>query len=353
MISKCTKLFLCSALLTHVLACLLIMSGDGFLAQYHNVDGSIGRQYLAATYWAVTTMTTVGYGDITPSSDVERVYCILTMAGGVGFFAYYVGSVTAVITSQDLNSGAYLDRLEAIQSWLDFHHEIPKQLRRKIRRHFKEHLKQEAAVDDASVFNDLSPELLADTSKFVIHDVIRYHPIFKALHAGAIHRLALILKKKYAVANELIVASGAVGTGMYIIVSGAAVWERSPVRRELMFGDSFGEEILLKREENYTYDVTATTALEAMYISEELFDERFQSMPQVVDEMGQLFDEYNSRKSGEAMAPTKCAPGRSSVLGTMNSLGLPAGFTDVVLDGIHDISRRLASIEKNCAIGKD
>ena len=45
--------------------------GDVLLVE----DLPLGKRYLAAVYFAVTTMTTVGYGDITPASNSERVFC--------------------------------------------------------------------------------------------------------------------------------------------------------------------------------------------------------------------------------------------------------------------------------------
>ena len=53
-----------------------------------------------AMYWAVTTMTTVGFGDITPKTDLGRLIASMMMLLGWGVLAVPTGIVTAEMTAQ-------------------------------------------------------------------------------------------------------------------------------------------------------------------------------------------------------------------------------------------------------------
>lgn len=55
-----------------------------------------------AMYWAVVTMTTVGYGDITPQSDLGKAIASLMMLLGWGVLAVPTGIVTAEMTTRRL-----------------------------------------------------------------------------------------------------------------------------------------------------------------------------------------------------------------------------------------------------------
>jgi voltage-gated potassium channel len=53
-----------------------------------------------SVYWAITTVTTVGFGDITPHTDLGRALASVTMLMGWGILAVPTGIVTAEMTSQ-------------------------------------------------------------------------------------------------------------------------------------------------------------------------------------------------------------------------------------------------------------
>lgn len=44
-------------------------------------------------------MTTVGYGDITPYNDLDKLLAITAMAVGILLYGYILGAVAATLTS--------------------------------------------------------------------------------------------------------------------------------------------------------------------------------------------------------------------------------------------------------------
>ena len=69
-----------------------------------------------AVYWAITTVTTVGFGDITPHTDLGRALASVSMLLGWGILAVPTGIVTAEMTSQRIREGGVVRRCGACGS---------------------------------------------------------------------------------------------------------------------------------------------------------------------------------------------------------------------------------------------
>merc|ERR1712129_578370 len=117
-------------------------------------------------------------------------------------------------------------------------------------------LSSRSAMDDGVVVKDLSPELRAATTFFIVHKHVQHNPMFFELSNGALAHLIDVLHKNYTHAGEYIVKVGDPGVAMYILVGGTARFDKGlrwrPVGTDvedqrflkLHEGDSFGEEIL-------------------------------------------------------------------------------------------------------------
>ena len=57
--------------------------------------------YVLSLYWTVTSITTVGYGDISGTNTIERIFCAIVMVIGVIAFSFANGALTSIISASD------------------------------------------------------------------------------------------------------------------------------------------------------------------------------------------------------------------------------------------------------------
>lgn len=79
--------------------------------RFHLRDSDYVTQYLAAFEWVFQTLTMVGFGDITAQTFTERIFAIMWMIIGVGFYSFAIGNVGSILANMDKRSSELKDKM--------------------------------------------------------------------------------------------------------------------------------------------------------------------------------------------------------------------------------------------------
>ena len=98
-------------ILSHIVACLWIITA-GFKEEANDLSwmddytinieySSDALVYFTSLYFTITTITTVGYGDISGENIIEMIVSIVIMLIGVMAFSFATGSLSSIISNYD------------------------------------------------------------------------------------------------------------------------------------------------------------------------------------------------------------------------------------------------------------
>lgn len=77
------------------------------------------KKYIYSFYWAIVTMMTVGYGDVTPQNELEAVCSILVIVFGCVLYAYNLNCVGILMQEIYRNQRNLETRLQIINDFMD------------------------------------------------------------------------------------------------------------------------------------------------------------------------------------------------------------------------------------------
>jgi hypothetical protein len=79
----------------------------------------LGQRYLAAFYWSFTTMSTVGYGDITATTSMERMFAIVSMITGSFFFSVIMTHVMTELENSNMHHNALNHKMYTVKMFVN------------------------------------------------------------------------------------------------------------------------------------------------------------------------------------------------------------------------------------------
>jgi hypothetical protein len=259
-------------LTAHWLACgWLALDGRTMLADNVEVYGA--RRYLRALYWSVTTLATIGYGDLTPITDAQIAYTMAVMLLGVGVYGYVIGNVTSLLANIDLAKSHYLEKMERLAAFMRYRN-IPPSMQRRLRDYYVYLWEHRLGYDESSVMSELPDSLRIEVALFLRRGFIEHAPLFKGASHELIREIALQLRPIVFTPGDYIIRAGHYGRHMYFISRGTVeiiAADGHTVMNVLSDGDFFGELALLFSQPR-TASVRAVDYCDLYTLDKDTFD---------------------------------------------------------------------------------
>ena len=100
------------------------------------------RLYFVSFYYTITTITTVGYGDMVGTNTLERLVSIINEVVGVIIFSIIISKFANIARLNDLNDAEYLEYINklALIEDVDTRFEMSLDLKNKLIGHIKEEI---------------------------------------------------------------------------------------------------------------------------------------------------------------------------------------------------------------------
>jgi voltage-gated potassium channel len=217
------------------------------------VDGPPAMRYLEAFYWTITTLATVGYGDITPdrSSPIQLIYTIFAQIVGVGMYGFVIGNIASVISRMDMAKSMFMERIEKVNTFMAYR-EVPDELQHRVIDYFYYLWDTRRGYDEATLVMELPRSIRVQLAQEIHRDVIRKVPLFRDATPAFIRDIVIHLEAAAFTPGDYIVHRGEPGDEMFFVQRGAVEVLESDgktVRAVLSEGEFFGEIALIKSVE--------------------------------------------------------------------------------------------------------
>lgn len=86
-----------------------------WLEEFLTKDISKTSLYMTSFYWTITTITTVGYGDIYGIKTGEKVFSMFIMIIGIISFSFVSGTIASILTTSDVQNAAHQSKSKILQ----------------------------------------------------------------------------------------------------------------------------------------------------------------------------------------------------------------------------------------------
>ncbi|KAF5725809.1 putative Potassium channel AKT1 [Tripterygium wilfordii] len=185
------------------------------------IQQSVWSRYVTSIYWSITTLTTVGYGDLHPVNTREMIFDIFFMLFNLGLTAYLIGNMTNLVVHGTSRTRRFRDTIQAASSF-SHRNQLPPRLQDQMLAHLclkfrtdSEGLQQQETLDS------LPKAIRSSISHYLFYSLVDKVYLFRGVSNDLLFQLVSEMKAEYFPPKEDVILQNEAPTDFYVLVSGA------------------------------------------------------------------------------------------------------------------------------------
>ncbi|XP_025753447.1 potassium voltage-gated channel subfamily H member 1a isoform X3 [Oreochromis niloticus] len=208
-----------------------------------NWDGGPNNDsvYITSLYFTMTSLTSIGFGNIAPTTDGEKIFAVAMMMIGSLLYATIFGNVTTIFQQMYANTNRYHEMLNSVRDFLKLY-QVPKGLSERVMDYIASTWSMSRGIDTEKVLQICPKDMRADICVHLNRKVFKEHPAFRLASDGCLRALAMEFQTIHCAPGDLIYHAGESVDSLCFVVSGSLeVIQDDEVVAILGKGDVFGD----------------------------------------------------------------------------------------------------------------
>ena len=195
------------------------------------------QRYILGLYWAIITICTVGYGDISPVNHMERIFGLISaMIGGI-VFSYSLGSITQLIQAKNGSNKRFEDTLMEVREYLEFRISKPDLRRRIVNFYARSYRSSGSLYKEQALISLMPDDVRSVLLKAISEDAQKTIPFLSAKgleDQETLGHIYIRMQPHFFDKEESIYKAEQPGDEMFFIEKGEVTLDRPKFRRGVM-----------------------------------------------------------------------------------------------------------------------
>ncbi|ESO02081.1 hypothetical protein HELRODRAFT_119837, partial [Helobdella robusta] len=204
---------------------------------------SDAMSYASALYFTLSCMTSVGFGNVSASSEYEKLFTVCMMILGSLLYATIFGNVTTIFQQMYSSTGRYHEMLKNVKDFMKLHC-VPRSLSERVIDYVISTWSINKGIDSNKVVLNYCPaDLKADICVHLNRHVFSEHPAFQLASEGCLRALAVHFQLSHWAPGDMLFHQGESLDSLCFIITGSLeVVQDEQIVAILTKGDVVGDQ---------------------------------------------------------------------------------------------------------------